>query len=190
MNQDNTPNPIADEKVGVKEEVKEVKEEVKEEKLISDKYTNLIQLIDVMLSSNDKFVNLTNQLKLSNTQSEQIKNILAMLTNTTNGSRPIKNIVDAVSEALSDNKLEAHEIPKIINVIYDTFKKLNTKIVISSQEIGIIIKLILIILTETKVVKISDNDNKLINGVIDMSIILLNKPVEIDITKMNKCFCF
>jgi len=97
-----------------------------------------------------------------------------------------------VSESLvilSDNKIELYEIPKLVNVIHESLK--NIKVIkISTSDVGILIKLILFVLIETKTIKIESKEYELISKVIDSSMILLNKSVEIKVTKMNKCVCF
>lgn len=161
------------------------------ENLIPEKYLRVFQLIQLMLSSNEKFVELTSKAKITLTvdQSREIKNTLDYLIRESNGSKLIANIVDATQEALSDNKLELHEIPKLINVIHDSLRDLKS-IVITTGDIGLLIKLILFILIETNLIKLSTQDFDLVVSVIDMSVVLLNKSVEIKLPKTSKCFCF
>lgn len=173
----NTPSPIILEQTN--------------NKLISNSYVEVIKFIDLMLSSNDDFNKFSTKLMLTDNQAKLIKNIMPMLSNSTNGYRPFQNIINAVSKALEDNKLELHEIPKLINIVHDEILNLNTDIIITIQDIGSLVKLILMILIETKVVKLSESDYDLSNSIIDMSIILLNKSVEIKIPNMSRyCYFF
>ena len=154
-------------------------------------YVHIIQLIKLFLSTNEQFNELMSKAKLSIPQSQnaQIKDILNYLVGETNGITPITNIIKETLEILSDNKIELHEIPKLINVIHESIKNINS-IKITTNDVGILIKFILFVLIETKTVKISNDDYELFSSVIDSSMILLNKSVEIKIPKLNKCFCF
>ena len=79
-------------------------------------------------------------------------------------------------------------MPKIINVIHESLKNVNS-IKISTNDIGILIKLLLFILTETNQVKLTNQDKQLLLLVIDSSMVLLNKSVEIKLPKINNWFC-
>lgn len=169
----------------------EVKPEVLKPK--SD-YIEIIELIKLMLSTNDKFNKLVAKAKITidTNQSSQIKNILNYLVGQTEGDdkTPIDNVVKQALEILADNKVELYEIPSLINVIHESLINLPASVKITTQDIGILIKLVLFILVETKTVKVSSEDYELISKVIDTSMILLNKSVEIKLPKLNKCFCF
>lgn len=155
-------------------------------------FIQIIQLIKLMLSTNENFDNLIAKanLNIPSNQSSQIKNILNFLiSNKTDKNKPINNIIQEILNILSDNKVELYEIPSLINVIHESFKNIDS-IKIDTQDIGILIKLILFILVESKIVHLSSKDNKLIFNVIDTSMALLNKSVEIKYPKFNKCLCF
>ena len=161
---------------------------VQEKKL---EYLPVIQLIKLFLSTNVQFNELTSRAKLLIPQSQnaQIKDILNYLISETNGTTPITNIVKETLEILTDNKIELHEIPKLINVTHESIKNINS-IKITTNDVGILIKFILFVLFETKTIKISNNDYDLYYELIDSSVLLLNKSVEIKIPKLNKCLCF
>ena len=161
------------------------------ESKIPEKYLQVIQLIQLMLSSNDKFNEMVTKAHITLTvkQSREIKNILDYLIKESDDSKPIVNIIGSIQEALSNNKLELHEIPKLINVIHDSMLNLQS-IVIDSKDVGLLIKLVLFILIETNQVELSTQDSDTVFSLIDMSIVLLNKSVEIKLPKTSKCFCF
>jgi hypothetical protein len=176
----------------VKLEVKyeELKQEDKSE-LVQMKYHEIIELSQLLLSTNDKFTELMSKAKINinESQSVQIKNTLNYLNNETNGKRPINNIIDETLKVLADNKVELYEIPQLINVIHETFKN-TSSITLKTSDLGILIKLILFMLIETKLIKMQSEDYELISKVIDTSMILLNTSVQIKLPKFNKCFCF
>ena len=166
-------------------------EEIKsQEEIKQQKFPDIVNLLLLLLSTNEKFDQLICKAKISltNTQAKQIKNILRFLNTETNNSRPLYNIVKEVLQALSNNKLELYEIPKIINVIHESLKNLDS-IKISTEDVGILIKFILFLLIETKTIKLSTDNYELICSIIDSSMILLNKSVEIKLPITNKCVC-
>jgi len=106
-----------------------------------------------------------------------------------NGIKTFDKISEVVCAALQDNTLELHEIPAIVNIIHETLKELvfNGSIKISQKNIGNAIKTVLLIMIDTRAVKIKP-DLELVISLIDSCLILLNKSVEIKIPK--RCFCF
>ena len=98
-------------------------------------------------------------------------------------------IINEVLKVLSDGKLELYEIPKLINVIHEALCNINS-IKITTNDVGVLIKFILFILIETKLIKLSTEDFDFVSNLIDTSMILLNKSVEIKLPKINNCFCF
>jgi hypothetical protein len=185
--------PMQQETVQIESKLNEIKEPeptvvVQETKL---EYEQIIQLVKLVLSTNEQFNELMSkaQLSIPTTQLAQVKDILNYLVGETNGTTPISNIIKETLKILSDNKIELHEIPKLINVIHESIKNVQS-IKITTNDVGILIKFILFILIETKTVKISNDDYELYSLLIDSSMVLLNKSVEIKIPKLNKCFCF
>lgn len=154
-------------------------------------YVQIIELVKLVLSTNDKFNELMSKAKISipSTQLAQVKNILNYLVSETNGTTQISNVIKETLKILSDNKIELYEIPKLINVIHESIKNIQS-IKITINDVGILIKFILFILIETKTVKNSNDDYELHSLLIDSSMVLLNKSVEIKIKKLNKCLCF
>lgn len=154
-------------------------------------YDEIIQLMKLILSTNEKMDELMSkaQIIIPTSQISQIKDILGFLIWETNNTSPISTIIKETLKILSDNKIELHEIPKLINVIHESIKNINS-IKITTNDVSILIKFILFILIETKTVKITNVDYKLYSSLIDSSMVLLNKSVEIKVPKLNKCFCF
>lgn len=161
---------------------------VQEKKL---EYEQIIELVKLVLSTNDKFNELISKAKIliPTTQLAQVKNILNYLVSEINGKTHVSNIIKETLSILSDNKIELYEIPKLINAIHESIKNIHL-IKITTNDIGILIKFILFTLIETKTVKISNDDYESYSALIDSSMILLNKSVEIKIPKSNKCLCF
>jgi hypothetical protein len=65
----------------------------------------------------------------------------------------------------------------------------NGSMKISTSDVGTLIKLVLFILVETNTIKLSSKDLELFSSLIDSCLILLNKTVEIKLSKTNKCLC-
>lgn len=155
------------------------------------KFTEVIKFIENILSSNDKFNDFMSKanVNINQVESAQIKNTLNFLNTEKANSKPINKIINELTKILADNKVELYEIPELINVIYEALRDTDT-ITLKTSDLGILIKLILFILIETKVVKILNEDYMLISKVIDTSMMLLNKTVEIKLPNISRCSLF
>ena len=132
-----------------------------------------------------------NKIKLieNSNQISQIKNILTYLNTKSSTTRPIEIIVNELETIFSDNKVEIYEIPKLINLIHDSLYKINITN-INSEDISLLIKILINLLTKTNMIKLSDKEMELTNQIIDSSLTLLTKSIEITNNKINKCVCF
>lgn len=156
----------------------------------NSKLINLVNSINLLLSSNDKFNELLSKatITLSSSQSNSIKNTLNYLNASVNDKYPLKIILDEVDLVLADNKVELYEIPRLVNQTHECLKDLQS-VTISTGDIGILIKIILLILIDAKLLELTSNDYNTIIGLLDMSVILLNKSVDIKLPKFKLC-CF
>lgn len=152
----------------------------------------VVEYIALILKRIEKFNELLQKanIHLKDEEYKQTKNILAYLNTELDDTRPINKIIEAVLNALSDDKLELYEIPTIINVIHESLHNFDS-IKISVSDVGVLIKLILFILIETDTIKLSIKDFQVMSNFIDSCLFLLNKSVKIKIkTPKLKCFCF
>jgi len=174
-------------------------ESVEEETILMqfpDKYKEVEQLIQLLLCPNNKFNEFLfkSKITLNSKQRTQISNILEYLNKEIEGKKHLSNIIDEMIKFLSDKKSKfssssVYEIPELVNVIHESL--FNVKIInIITVDLGILVKIILLVLIETKIVKFYERNYDLIIKVIDTSILLLNKSTEIKLPTTNKCFCF
>lgn len=166
--------------------------ETKPQNNLLTKIILVVEYIGLILKRIEKFNELLQKanINLKDEEYKQTKNILAYLNTELDNTRPINKIIEAVLNALSDDKLELHEIPIIINVIHESLHNFNS-IKISASDTGVIIKLILFILIETNTIQLSVKDFQFMSNFIDSCLFLLNKSIKIKIkTPKLKCFCF
>ena len=188
----------------VKEEVKKVEESVKEEvkkveEIIKDKtIVNSSSKISDLLKNN-LFVNelLSKELSLNLDAETNIKiiNIIKFLTTEVKNNIPLNNILNDLQEIFSDGKLDSYDIPIIIKIITNVVNnnsKNNAFKNITLDDFGIVIKLILLILVEAKIIDLyvkGTNDvltfDKNIFRMIDSSLELLK--ISVNIIDVKKC---
>lgn len=156
--------------------------------------TNIESIINLLTNSSTSINDLIIKANIKMTPQEMIelKNILEYIIQETDGKRKITNIIDNILEISSDGKIELYEIPQLINVLNDSLTNITT-VKISLIDIGILLKIIIFILIETKTINLPSQDLPLINKLIDTSTTLLNKSINIKIpkkSKINKCLFF
>ena len=175
----------------VEPKVEEKKVEEKKVKKPKKKYQDVVLFIQLLLSTVEQLKDFMEKanIQMDETQSTHIKNALGYLINDHEviQKKQITHIIDEVVKVLADNKVELYEIPKLINAVHEALKTAQS-LTLKTSDLGILIKTILFILIDTHVIKMSNVDYVLISKVIDTSMILLNKSVEIKFPK--KCFCF
>lgn len=155
----------------------------------------IVEFIKLLLESNEKFNNLIASAKiiLRPQQKTHIANLLKYMTSEINNSKqnekdlPIIVILNEIEKVLTDGKIELYEMPELVNVSYDALKKIKV-INITTEDLGILIKILIFILIETKFIKLQNEQYNLIVKVLDASIKLMDKSVSVKIPK-TKCFC-
>ena len=155
----------------------------------------IVEFIKLLLESNEKFNNLIASAKiiLRPQQKTHIANLLKYMTSEINNSKqnekdlPIIVILNEIEKVLTDGKIELYEMPELVNVSYDALKKIKV-INIATEDLGILIKILIFILIETKFIKLQNEQYNLIVKVLDASIKLMDKSVSVKIPK-TKCFC-
>ncbi len=192
----------------VKEVVKEVvKEEIKEEvteRVLSTESTELIdiRLSEVIKNPDKELIDLISQIILDNNKIEEIikkstilikpeglakimEVIKFLSTETSEGCTQLKQIIDAITKVLADGKLETYEIPELVSVVYTNIP--NTNIKLTSYEVGVLLKLLILLLVESKVIKINELDYILVTKILDSSIKLLELNIKIPTNKICSC---
>ena len=69
-----------------------------------------------------------------------------------------------IQKVLEDGKLEPHEIPELVAIVYINISITNIKL--TGHEVGILLKLIIFLLIESKIVKINELDYILVTKIV------------------------
>ncbi len=149
----------------------------------------LIKSIHELIISDEKIKELIlkSKINISDNELKIILDVLGYLNAQSTDSNQMKQIIGEITKVLSDGKLELHEIPELISVVTANIKEVNIKL--STKQISILLKLIIYVLIEVKVVSINSEDFELISKVIDTSLKLLELYVNIPTVK-TKCKCW
>lgn len=168
-------------------QVSEVK--IGEEETKPNPDVELIKAVSQLITSNEKIKELITKSKINIDDNELkiILNVLGYLNQQSTDSNQVKQIIGEITKVLADGKLELHEIPELVSVVTANIKEVNVKL--STKQISILLKLIIYVLIEVKVVKINSEDFDLISKVIDTSLKLLELYVNIPTVK-TKCKCW
>ena len=93
----------------------------------------------------------------------------------------LNQIIDAINKVLIDGKLELHEVPELVTIVHANI--LNVNIKLSTKEVGLLLKLLIYILIETKVIKVTSVQFVLVSKILDSSIGLLQINMKIPTNK-------
>ena len=110
--------------------------------------------------------------------------ILELLNKNTNNQTyaPLNIIINQILFIFSDGKLDTHDIPMLVKVATECLNlNIKTGVIkeLTIDDIGALIKIIIIGLIESKIININSNDEQIIIKLIDGSLILLNTTIEI-----------
>jgi hypothetical protein len=117
----------------------------------------------------------------------QLLKVLSALSVETSNVIPLNNIINSLYDIFKDGKLEIHEIPLLIRILYEIVLKQNITN-ISFANFSLLLKLLIIILVELDIIKLNSSDVKIINALIDTSLELLSIQIYIP-TKENLTMC-
>ncbi len=183
----------------------EIKKETVTEKLlnevISDKLNELIEirlskdeesknptvgLILSLLKNSDNLDSLIRKFKID-IEKDKLKSILNILNFLDNQETKIEKIVVEIEKVLSDGKVEIQEIPRLVTVINDNLEII-THEQIKESDVSVLIKLLILVMIEVGVIKLSNEDFIITCKLIDNSIGLLLSKIEIK--KVPGCVIF
>ena len=154
-----------------------------------DKTEKAIKTVEVMttiLQNNDEVNKYLEKAKLSlkDEQKDLVIQVMGMLSSGTDEGSPIANILDVVVDILDDGKIKLTEMPKLMNVLVKNIKAIDIKEV-NNEDHAVILKIVVFILDETKVIKIDDDELDLIMDSIDTAVFLFEQLDEIKIDIVN-----
>lgn len=122
-------------------------------------------------------------LKIGDKQLEIINKVLEILSVNTsdNEQSPLNELLDTLAEVMEDGKLKLNEMIKLVNVLVKNVKNIDVdSIEFGNEDFATLLKLLIIILDETKVIDI-DNDQELIFNSIDSCVFLIEQMGEVKI---------
>ncbi len=187
----------------VKEVIKKVEEELKVETSILSNLSEIQLSVESIDTSNSDIYKLVGELILDNskieslikkstiiikpTELDKIMEVIKYLnTETVNSQSQLKDIILGISKAFSDGKLEPHEIPELVGLVYANIQNINIKL--TSVEISIMLKIIIYILIESNIIKINQGEFELVTKLLDSSLRLLELNIKIPTNKLCSCF--
>lgn len=140
--------------------------------------------------------NLIKKLSINVNQADSVnlKEILSFLSKANpklNNSPPIKDIIEQFKIVFSDGKLDLYDIPQIINII-NTVLNMNMndlKMSIDAQTIGLLIKFLIHMLINLKIINTNQTNNETIDKMIDASLSLLNTTIAVSKIKCSFNCC-
>jgi len=164
---------------------------------------DLLKLISELVINNKSVEGLVSEAKItiSSEELEKILNVIKYLntntivstssassTSSTSSSivnlSQLEQIINAINKVLIDGKLELHEVPEIVTIVYANI--LNVNIKLSNKEVGLLLKFLIYILIKIQVIKITTEEFILVSKILDSSIALLQINIKIPTNK----FCF
>jgi hypothetical protein len=124
-------------------------------------------------------------LNLDNKSLKLVLDIFNLLTVNNNENAPINGLVEKFKEILSDGKIDVYDVPILVKLVTDilNLNMSNLKGKFGIKEAGIVVKVIILILTDLDIVKNSDLAMKLV----DSSLSLLETTIDVKYKVFSCC---
>lgn len=189
---------------------KEIKEETKlelESNRLSEIYlsvdkkstnVDLLGLVGELLINNKSIENLISESKIV-IKPEELEKILDVIKYLNTGTivansntsivvnlSQLEQIINSINKVLVDGKLELHEVPELVTIVYANI--LNVNIKLSNKEVGLLLKLLIYILIKIQVIKVTPEEFILVSKILDSSIGLLQINMKIPTNKFCSWF--
>lgn len=121
----------------------------------------------------------------------KIGNILTFLNTSVAGVLPLKSMLDNLQQVFEDGVLDLYDVPIIVKIITDLLNtNINAELLrnVKITDVGLVLKLLIYILIEFKIIQTDKIDNKTIFKIIDSSLNLLETSLKVSNIKFN-CSC-
>jgi hypothetical protein len=179
---DNTVNNVSEKNVLI---------QVPDDKIILINFTDKISNI---LKNNNYIQDLIKKVAVNIDTSTNVKigNIITFLNTNIKGVLPLHNILNNLQEVFADGVLDLYDVPTIVKIITELLNSnINSELLrnIKVSDVGLVLKLLIFILLEVKVINIDKLDDKTIFKIIDSSLELLETSLKLSNIKVN-CSCF
>lgn len=156
--------------------------------------TNFTDKISNILKNNNYIQDLIKKVTVNIDTSTNVKvgNIITFLNTNINGVLPLHNILNNLQEVFADGILDLYDVPTIVKIITELLNSnINSELLrnIKVTDIGLVLKLLIFILVEFKIIQGDKLDNKTIFKILDSSLELLETSLKLSNVKLN-CSCF
>jgi hypothetical protein len=156
--------------------------------------TNHTEKIGNILKDNNYIQDLIKKVTVNIDTATNIKigNIITFLNTNINGVLPLHNILNNLQEVFADGILDLYDVPTIVKIITELLNSnINSELLrnIKVSDVGIVLKLLIFILVEFKIIQSDKLDDKTIFKILDSSLELLETSLKLSNVKLN-CSCF
>jgi hypothetical protein len=121
----------------------------------------------------------------------KIGNILTFLNTSVAGVLPLQSMLGNLQQVFEDGVLDLYDVPIIVKIITDLLNtNINAELLrnVKITDVGLVLKLLIYILIEFKIIQTDKIDNKTIFKIIDSSLNLLETSLKVSNIKFN-CSC-
>jgi hypothetical protein len=154
---------------------------------------NHVDKIGSLLMDNNYIQDLIKKLSINidTATNAKIGNILTFLNTSVSGVLPLKSMLDNLQQVFEDGVLDLYDVPIIVKIITDLLNtNINAELLqnVKITDVGLVLKLLIYILIEFKIIQTDKIDNKTIFKIIDSSLDLLETSLKVSNIKFN-CSC-
>jgi hypothetical protein len=154
---------------------------------------NHVDKIGGLLMDNNYIQGLITKLSINIDTATNVKigNILTFLNTSVAGILPLHSMLCNLQQVFEDGVLDLYDVPIIVKIITDLLNtNINAELLrnVKITDVGLVLKLLIYILIEFKIIQTDKIDNKTIFKIIDSSLDLLETSLKISNIKFN-CSC-
>ncbi len=154
---------------------------------------NHVDKIGSLLMDNNYIQDLIKKLSINidTATNAKIGNILTFLNTSVSGVLPLHSMLGNLQQVFEDGVLDLYDVPIIVKIITDLLNtNINAELLrnVKITDVGLVLKLLIYILIEFKIIQTDKIDNKTIFKIIDSSLDLLETSLKVSNIKFN-CSC-
>jgi hypothetical protein len=154
---------------------------------------NHVDKIGGLLMDNNYIQGLITKLSINIDTATNVKigNILTFLNTSVAGVLPLHSMLGNLQQVFEDGILDLYDVPIIVKIITDLLNtNINAELLrnVKITDVGLVLKLLIYILIEFKIIQTDKIDNKTIFKIIDSSLNLLETSLKVSNIKFN-CSC-
>ena len=154
---------------------------------------NHVDKIGRLLMDNNYIQGLITKLSINidTATNAKIGNILTFLNTSVAGVLPLHSMLVNLQQVFEDGVLDLYDVPIIVKIITDLLNtNINAELLrnVKITDVGLVLKLLIYILIEFKIIQTDKIDNKTIFKIIDSSLDLLETSLKVSNIKFN-CSC-